>query len=48
MRWLRAAAAPLALVLVGIVLTLTAHLIPGWMRFVTQLALSVGLASSAS
>ncbi len=45
MSWLRPAAAPLALVLVGIVLTLTAHLIPGWVRFVTQLALSVGLAS---
>lgn len=45
MRWLRSAAAPIALVLIGIALTLTAHLIPGWMRFVTQLAFSVGLAS---
>lgn len=42
---LRRAAAPLAIILLGVVLTLTAHLIPGWMRFVTQLALSVGLAS---
>lgn len=42
---LRPAAVPLTLILIGIALTLTADLIPGWIRFVMQLALSVGLAS---
>ncbi|MGD9925654.1 MAG: branched-chain amino acid ABC transporter permease [Pseudorhodoplanes sp.] len=45
MNLLRSFAAPLALIAIGLVLTLTADMIPGWMRFVTQLALSVGLAS---